>query len=83
MIWFACQSHDRGLLASNLLGAVDFYQDGRVQHGKQQKRCRKVLLIVPEFALLLKLDQRWYLLWRDSVNAEDYRKIILQFKKEP
>ncbi|HAS64430.1 MAG TPA: hypothetical protein DCS35_18800 [Vibrio sp.] len=80
----ANHSYKHGVLAPSLLGEVTFYPDGRVvlQEGKVM-RCQQAVLILPELGLLLKLDQNWYLLWRDSVNAQVYWQLMLQLKKEP
>ncbi|MBA5763863.1 hypothetical protein H2O73_15985 [Vibrio sp. 404] len=83
VLWLINHDYQYGLLAPCLLGEVTFYQDGRVQQGERVMYCKRTLSILSELVLLLKLDQHWYLLWRDSANDQAYWQLMLQLKKEP
>lgn len=72
-----------GLLIEALQGPLTFYSDGRVVFGLSPHTVKLPLFTCIEWALLLRIDKRWYVLWRDSVDPDAYRQLIVQMRREP
>ncbi|MCY9805422.1 hypothetical protein OTK51_18525 [Vibrio scophthalmi] len=71
-----------GLLRKPLHGSVTVYADGRIQWAGSQAKIGVVVFALLEWALLLRIDKHWHVLWRDSVEPQVYRQLILQLKRE-
>ncbi|WP_139312645.1 hypothetical protein [Vibrio panuliri] len=80
MIGYAYQE---SFLAPTLSGSVTFFSTGEVEINQHRSELTGRLLILSAWVLAIRLDKRWYLIWRDSVVPEYYWHLVLLLKKEP
>lgn len=71
------------LIAPALIGQLTLYADGYAIFNEQRLRLTACSTMAIQWFIVLRLERKWYLLWRSSVGSECYWQLIRQLKKEP
>lgn len=83
MVKMVGYAYQESFLAPTLSGSVTFFSTGEVEINQHRSELTGRLLILSAWVLAIRLDKRWYLIWRDSVVPEYYWHLVLLLKKEP